>query len=127
MQTPSLIAAGQAVYDIDLLRSLRGCRICTGLKVLCVIGAHRFEELPLIDVLFPALQHIYLFEPQAGPLEALHALARRDRRIRVFPFAVSVFSVGAGLLWHAAAGASDPGSAVALSLLATRIISEDKA
>lgn len=89
MQTPSLIAAGQAVYDIDLLRSLRGCRICTGLKVLCVIGAHRFEELPLIDVLFPALQHIYLFEPQAGPLEALHALARRDGRIRVFPFAVS--------------------------------------
>jgi putative photosynthetic complex assembly protein 2 len=37
----------------------------------------------------------------------------------LFPFAVSLFSVWAGLLWHAAAGASDPGSAIALSLLAT--------
>jgi putative photosynthetic complex assembly protein 2 len=39
----------------------------------------------------------------------------------LFPFAVSVFSVGAGLLWHAAAGATDPGSATALSLLATLV------
>jgi FkbM family methyltransferase len=89
MQTPSLITAGQPVYDVDLLRALRGCRIAAKLKVLCVIGAHRFDELPLIDVLFPALQHIYLFEPQAGPLEALNALARRDTRIRVFGVAVS--------------------------------------
>jgi FkbM family methyltransferase len=89
MPTPSLLTTGQALYDIELLRALRGCRISAELKVLCVIGAHRFEELSLIDTLFPALQHIYLFEPQAGPLEALHALARRDARIRVFPVAVS--------------------------------------
>jgi FkbM family methyltransferase len=89
MQTPSLIAAGQALYDIELLRALRGCSIGAELKVLCVIGAHRFDELPLIDTLFPWLQHIYLFEPLPGPLQALHALAARDPRIRVFPVAVS--------------------------------------
>jgi FkbM family methyltransferase len=83
------LTAGQTLYDIDLLRALRGCRISAELKVLCVIGAHRFDELPLIDTLFPALQHIYLFEPQAGPLLALQAMAARDARIRVFPVAVS--------------------------------------
>jgi len=54
-----------------------------------VIGAHRFVELPLINRLFPALQRIYLFEPQAGPLAALAQLAQKDSRIRVFPVAVS--------------------------------------
>jgi FkbM family methyltransferase len=89
MASPSLLPAGQPIYDIELLRALRGRRLAQELEVLCVIGAHRLDELPLIDRLFPALRHIYLFEPQAGPLAALNALAARDSRIKVFPCAVS--------------------------------------
>ncbi len=89
MPIRSLLPVGQSVYDLDLLKLLRGLRLSRQLTVLCVIGAHRFEELALIDRLFPSLRHIYLFEPQPGPLAALHRLAEIDRRIRVFPFAVS--------------------------------------
>jgi FkbM family methyltransferase len=89
MAIPSLTAGRPPIYDIELLSGLRGCRIGRDLEVLCVIGAHRFDELPLIDKLFPALRHIYLFEPQAGPLAALQALAARDPRIRVFPVAIA--------------------------------------
>jgi len=89
MPKPSLLDAEHPSYDIDLLRLLRGRRLSACLQVLCVIGAHRFDELPLIDRLFPALRHIYLFEPQAGPLAVLQQLAQQDPRIRVFPVAVS--------------------------------------
>jgi FkbM family methyltransferase len=89
MSLPSLTAGRPPIHDIDLLRALRGCRISGQLEVLCVIGAHRFDELPLVNKLFPALQHIYLFEPQAAPLAVLQGLAARDARIRVFPYAVS--------------------------------------
>ena len=89
MPSPSLLDAENPIYDIQLLRLLRGRRLSTRLRVLCVIGAHRFDELPIIDRLFPALQHIYLFEPQAGPLAVLEELARHEPRIRVFPVAVS--------------------------------------
>ena len=89
MPTPSILPVGQNLYDIELLRALRGRRLSSELEVLCVIGAHKFEELPLIDRLFPALRHIYLFEPQPGPLAALQRLAGQDPRIKVFPVAVS--------------------------------------
>lgn len=89
MPNPSLLDAAHPSYDIDLLRLLGGRRLSARLQVLCVIGAHRFDELPLIDRLFPALRHIYLFEPQAEPLAVLQQLARKDPRIRVFPVAVS--------------------------------------
>jgi FkbM family methyltransferase len=89
MPHPSLVPAGEAVFDIDLLRTLRGRHLSSELKVLCVIGAHRFDELQLINRLFPGLRHIYLFEPQEAPLADLNRLAEQDSRIRVFPFAVS--------------------------------------
>lgn len=89
MTQPSLLPAGQPLYDADLLRALRGRRLSQELKVLCVIGAHRFDELPLVNRLFPSLRHIYLFEPQPGPLAVLHALAESDSRIKVFPVAIS--------------------------------------
>jgi FkbM family methyltransferase len=89
MPSPSILPPGQTVYDLQLLRALLGTHLSSELQVLCVIGAHRFEELPLIDRLFPALRRIYLFEPQPEPLAALQQLAETDSRIRVFPFAVS--------------------------------------
>lgn len=89
MTPRSILPAGQALYDIELLRALRGRRLLQELEVLCVIGAHRFEELALVNRLFSSLQHIYLFEPQAEPLSALHRLAAQDQRIKVFPVAVS--------------------------------------
>ena len=89
MATCSILPAGQAIYDVELLKALRGTHLSRALKVLCVIGAHRFDELPLINRLFPALRHIYLFEPQSEPLVSLYGLAARDCRIKVFPVAVS--------------------------------------
>jgi FkbM family methyltransferase len=89
MSHPSLVSDGEPVHDIELLRTLRGRRLSSELRVLCVIGAHRFEELSLIDRIFPGLHHIYLFEPQVGPLAALERLAAEDPRIKVFPVAVS--------------------------------------
>lgn len=89
MAHPSLLSADQPVYDAGLLRTLRGRLLSQELKVLCVIGAHRFDELALVSRLFPSLQHIYLFEPQPGPLAVLHQLAEKDSRIKVFPVAVS--------------------------------------
>lgn len=85
----SLIAPGQAVYDEQLLRELRGRALMRELQVLCVIGAHRFDELRLVNRLFPALRLILLFEPQPAPARVLHELARQDPRIRVFEMAVS--------------------------------------
>ncbi|MEO8153799.1 MAG: FkbM family methyltransferase [Rhizobacter sp.] len=89
MSTPSLLPVGQLLYDADLLRALRGRRLSEELKVLCVIGAHRFDELPLINRLFPSLRHIYVFEPQPGPVAVLQHLAEQDSRLKVFPVAVS--------------------------------------
>lgn len=89
MPHSALVPAGQLVYDIDLLRTLRGRRLSQELQVLCVIGAHCFDELPLINRLFPSLRHIYVFEPLPGPLAVLQELARKDSRVRVFPVAVS--------------------------------------
>jgi len=89
MPTPSLIEPGQVVHDIALLKLLRGRRLCEGLRTLGVIGAHRLDELPLINKVFPALQRIFVFEPLPGPLQVLRQLAAQDGRITVFPFAVA--------------------------------------
>lgn len=89
MPKPTLLDASQPIHDTDLLRQLRGRALSAQLQVLCVIGAHRFDELPLINKIFPALRCIYLFEPLPGPLAALNDLALRDARLQVFPVAVS--------------------------------------
>ena len=89
MPTRSILPSDRTLYDLELLRALRGTRLSRELKVLCVIGAHRFEELRLINRVFPSLRQIYLFEPQSGPLASLRLLAASDSRIKVFPVAVS--------------------------------------
>jgi len=89
MKPPSLLPDDEPLYDEALLRTLRGSLLSLQLQVLCVIGAHRFDELALINRLFPSLRALYLFEPQAEPLEALYRVAGRDPRIKVFPVAVS--------------------------------------
>lgn len=89
MRNLSILNVDHPSYDIDLLRLLRGRRLSARLRVLCVIGAHRFDELPLVNRLFPALRRIYLFEPLAGPVAVLQQLAQKDSRIRIFPVAIS--------------------------------------
>ncbi len=87
--TANLLDAPYPVYDTDLLRQLLGRRLSARLRVLAVIGAHRFQEAKLINRVFPGLEHIYLFEPLAEPLASLQEAAARDRRIRVFPVAIA--------------------------------------
>lgn len=88
-ESSSLLDAPYPVYDTDLLRQLIGRRLCAGLRVLAVIGAHRYQEARLIDRVFPGLEQIYLFEPLPEPLTTLREIAARDQRIRVFPVAIS--------------------------------------
>ena len=89
MNSPSLIAADRTVFDIELLKLLRGRLLSREIRVLCIIGAHKLDELPLIDRLFPQLERIHVFEPLPAALETLRALAQHDRRITVIPVAVS--------------------------------------
>lgn len=89
MPVPTLLDARHAFFDIELLRQLHGRRLAAKLQVLCVIGAHRFQEMRLIQRVFPRLQQIYLFEPLPDLQPALKALAAADPRIRVFPVAIS--------------------------------------
>lgn len=86
---PTLLDPARAIHDIELLKQLRGRRLSHALRTLVVVGAHRFDELPLINRLFPGLRHIALFEPLEGPLAVLRERAARDPRITVFPVAVS--------------------------------------
>lgn len=86
---PSLIPPNRSVVDIELLRLLRGRRLCADIRVLCVVGAHRLDELPLIDRIFPSLRRIHVFEPLPVALEALRKLAVDDQRITVVPAAVA--------------------------------------
>jgi FkbM family methyltransferase len=89
MSPPSLIAADQAVFDIELLELLRGRRLSAEVRVLCIIGAHKLGELTLIDRIFPRLKRIHVFEPLPAALESLRTLAQGDKRITVIPVAVS--------------------------------------
>jgi FkbM family methyltransferase len=89
MTALSLLPTDRTIHDFELFEQLRGRQLSARVQVLCVIGAHRFDELPLVNRILPGLKHIYVFEPLQGPLESLHALARQDPRIRVFPVAVS--------------------------------------
>lgn len=77
------------LYDLDLLRSLRGSRIARQVRVLAVIGAHRLDEAPLIARIFPRLERLYAFEPLPGPLQALRERAAADPRLQVFACAIS--------------------------------------
>jgi FkbM family methyltransferase len=85
----TLLDPDHPIHDIELLKQLRGRRLAAELRTLAVVGAHRFDELPLVDRVFPGLTRIALFEPLAEPLAVLRGLAARDARLAVFPVAVS--------------------------------------
>ncbi len=89
MPAPTLLPPDRPVHDLELFRLLRGRRLSAQIRVLAVIGAHRFDELPLVNKVFPGLQAIYVFEPLPGPLAVLQQRAQADPRIRVFPVAVA--------------------------------------
>lgn len=90
--TPALpntapLAAGQSQHD--LLTSLAHTSVAGQIRVLCVGGAHRYQERQLFDRLFPKLEHIYLFEPIPELARQLKQIETTDARVRVFPFALS--------------------------------------
>ena len=76
------------LFDIELLKLLKGRRLSGELRCLYAIGCHRFEEKALIEEIFPNLRHIVLFEPLPEPLVHLRALAAVDSRVRVIPCAI---------------------------------------
>jgi len=81
------IAAGESQHE--LLASLANTPIAQKIRVLCVGGAHRYQERQLFDRLFPNLEQIYLFEPIPELARRLNQIETTDARVRVFPFALS--------------------------------------
>ncbi len=81
------IAAGESQHE--LLTSLANTPIARKIRVLCVGGAHRYQERHLFDHLLPNLEHIYLFEPIPELARQLKQIEMSDTRVRVFPFALS--------------------------------------
>ena len=73
----------------DLLASLANTPISKNIRVLCIGGAHRYQERQLFNQLFPHLEHIYLFEPIPELARQLKRIEMTDARVRVFPFALS--------------------------------------
>jgi FkbM family methyltransferase len=81
------VTAGPSQHE--LLNSLANTPIARTIRVLCVGGAHRYQERQLFDQLFPHLEHIYLFEPIPELARQLKQFEVTDARVRVFPFALS--------------------------------------
>lgn len=73
----------------DLLSSFRGTAVAQQVRTLYVGGAHRYQERALFDQLFPHLEAIYLFEPIPELAAMLRTMGAQDRRITVFPYALS--------------------------------------
>jgi len=61
------------------------------IKTLFVIGAHRFDEKDMIDMVFPNLKKIRLFEPDNELVHYLQQKFRLDNRVRTYPFAINNF------------------------------------
>jgi len=81
------MAAGQSQHE--LLTLLANTPIAREIHVLCVGGAHRYQERKLFAQLFPNLEQIYLFEPIPELVRQLKQVEMTDARVRVFPFALS--------------------------------------
>jgi FkbM family methyltransferase len=73
----------------DLLMALARRPITQNIRSLYVVGAHRFDEKGILDRLFPNLNHLILFDPLPAVQAGLQELARADRRVRFFPYAIS--------------------------------------
>ena len=86
---PKDIRMAAAPSQHDLLTSLANTPIARNIRVLCVGGAHRYQERQLFDQLFPNLEHIYLFEPIPELALQLTRVEMTDARVRVFPVALS--------------------------------------
>ncbi len=73
----------------DLLDELHDTPLAGDIRVLYVIGAHRFQEREVLTRLLPNLAAIYLFEPIPQLVAELKRLTANDPRVTVLPYAVS--------------------------------------
>lgn len=73
----------------DLLLALSKQKICKDIKVVYVVGAHRFQEKELFFLIFPNLEKVYLFEPLPACFEYLSKTFKEDSRIEVFQYAIA--------------------------------------
>lgn len=73
----------------DLFKRIEPSQFFGEIKTIFVIGAHRFQEYQLITKKFVSLQHIILFEPLPPLFSYLKKFELIDKRVKVFPFAIS--------------------------------------
>ncbi len=79
----------RVISQDDLLRELEDRPITQEIKVIYIVGAHRFQERELLLRLFPKLEQVHLFEPLPKLFKTLEKETRGDPRIKVFPYAIS--------------------------------------
>ena len=87
----SLVPAQGNFNDIDLLKTISGSVLSEKMQSLYIVGAHRLDEKTLLDIIFPNLKFICVFEPLEGPRATLLTMAGQDRRMKILPFAISDF------------------------------------
>jgi FkbM family methyltransferase len=73
----------------DLLLALKGRPVIEKIKVLYLVGAHKFQERELFSYLFPNIEKVYLFEPIPHLFASLENMLQNDTRFEVFPYAIS--------------------------------------
>jgi FkbM family methyltransferase len=73
----------------DLILALGGRPVCEDIRILFVVGAFKFEEETLFNVIFPNLQRIILAEPIPYLAEALSRRFAGRKNIDVLPYAIS--------------------------------------
>jgi FkbM family methyltransferase len=87
--TASLPAASPPPVETDLLLTLEGKLLARDVRVLFVVGAHRYQERPVLARVFPRLQRVVLFEPHPGLFQLLERDLAGDPTTTVLPYAVS--------------------------------------
>jgi FkbM family methyltransferase len=77
----------------DLFREIprRAPKAASMVRVIYLIGAHRFQEHTLFLELFPNLEQIYLFEPIPDFAQFLTAITARLDYVKVFQYAITDF------------------------------------
>src|SRR3990167_164352 len=81
----------QTVDDLFKEIPRRAPKAASMVRVIYLIGAHRFQEHTLFLELFPNLEQIYLFEPMPDFARFLTAITARLDYVKVFQYAITDF------------------------------------
>ncbi len=85
------VPATAAFLETDLIQDLADKPIAERVRVLFVVGAHRYQERQLLERVFPRLEQVVLFEPHPQLFELLARQMAGDPTTTVLPYAIADF------------------------------------